>query len=115
MKNQFNLHDQAKIETINQIEISRFVPLWNETQPQIDLQVLADELARLKNSQQKTATTPEQREALTHIASAEAAAKENDGPKTLAFLSKAGSWALETAKDIGVKLAVEAISKSLNL
>lgn len=41
------------------------------------------------------------------------AAEEKKSPEMFASLKKAGAWALQVAKDIGVKVAVDAIEKAI--
>jgi hypothetical protein len=54
--------------------------------------------------------------AIGAVAGAETAAKAGDAPKVsqaLSAIGSAGRWALGVAKDIGVEVAVETISKSM--
>jgi hypothetical protein len=47
------------------------------------------------------------------VADAEEAASKGDEPAALRYLKSAGEWTLGIAKDIGVKLAAEALSKTV--
>jgi hypothetical protein len=49
------------------------------------------------------------------VAAAEEAADKGDGPAALRYLKSAGTWTLGIAKDIGVKLATEALKKVTGL
>ncbi len=64
---------------------------------------------------QKSDGALEQDSALGQIASAEAAAKEGEGPTMLQHLASAGQWALPVAEEIGVGLAVEAIKRAMGM
>jgi hypothetical protein len=80
----------------------------------IDLPKLAEELGRLRAAMKGEATgTREQDKAIGAVADAEEAAAKGDGAAALRYLKSAGTWALGIAKEIGAKLAVEALSKAM--
>jgi hypothetical protein len=84
----------------------------------VDIAALAAELTKLREAVVAKASLPEQYVVIGAIASAELAAKEGDGRKAsgaLAMLGSAGHWVLDTAKDIGAKVAAEVISRQLGL
>lgn len=79
---------------------------------------LLEELTRLREAIAIKAHDPEHYIAVGTLASAEIAAKEGNGPKVskaLSSLGNVGHWVLDTAKDIGVKLATEAIKQQMGL
>lgn len=82
---------------------------------QIDLQVLAAELAILRSKMRQTAVEPEQDIAIGQIAAAEAAAKKGDATSVVGHLKSAGKWASDVATKVGVSIASEAIKKSLGM
>ncbi len=73
--------------------------------------MLANELQALR-SHLRTLATPEADLELGVLAKAEEAAKEGNGPKVLKILKGAGAWLAEGARDLGVAIAAEAISKA---
>jgi hypothetical protein len=80
-----------------------------------NLTVLGEEFARLREALLSQARSPEHYAAIGAVASAEISAKEGEPPKVTSALSRlgsAGKWALGIAKDIGVEVAAEAITKS---
>lgn len=82
---------------------------------EIDLPSLAKELSTLRIKMRERAVEPEQDEAIGAIATAEREAKNGNGSKVLESLAKAGKWTLDTAKEIGVNVAVEAIKTALGI
>jgi hypothetical protein len=101
--------DNANIHDID------FSQKWKDASHEIDLGVLADELAKLQQAMKAEANHPEQYTSLSHVAAAEEEAKKENGPKTLEYLSKAGNWALEIASKITVSIATEALKKAMGL
>ncbi|SPD76015.1 putative Pentapeptide repeat protein [uncultured Desulfobacterium sp.] len=92
-----------------------FNQLWKEVGHNIDLNQLAKELSQLRTKAQKEAQTPDNFIAVAEITSAEIAAKEGKGTKVLEHLKKAGIWALDVSKNIGIALATEVIKRSMGL
>jgi hypothetical protein len=82
---------------------------------QIDTQMLAVELATLRQEMRRAATGPEEDVAIGQIAAAEVAAKQGDAAGAVRLLKSAGKWALEIASKIGVNVASEVIKKSVGL
>lgn len=83
-----------------------------------DLAALAGDLLKLREAAMRQACTPEQMAAVGAIATAEAAAKDGDGGRVKAALSLLGSgasWLLDTAKGVGVPVAIAAIKAHLGL
>jgi hypothetical protein len=80
----------------------------------VDLPKLAEELAHLRSAMKSKATgKAEEDNAIGAIANAEIAATKGDGPAAIRYLKSAGSWALEVAKEIGVKVAAELLQKQM--
>jgi hypothetical protein len=99
-------------------KVTNFTQVWNDwssRESSVSLQQLAAELATLRQSLKDLARTPEEDAEVGAVAAAEIAAKKGDGSKMLAALAGAGKWALETARQIGVKVAAIAIGKALGL
>jgi hypothetical protein len=92
-----------------------FNQIWNEQKDSVDLNAVADELAKLRQAVKAKASTAEQDEAIGALAQAEKAARKGDGPTVLSKLAACGQWVLGVAKDIGVELAAALIQKSLGL
>ena len=88
---------------------------WNENKNDIDLSVLAKELAKLRTELKKEASEPDHDISIGAIASAENSAREGNGPKTFEYLSKTGKWALDVATKIGVPVATEVLKKVIGL
>lgn len=83
-----------------------------------DLAALSEEFTRLREAVTAKAQNPEHYVVIGALASAELAAKEGDATKvsqSLSAMGAAGRWVLETAKDLGVKVAAAVISQQLGL
>jgi len=89
--------------------------VWKQIGQGINLAELSVELGELRKSLRAKAETPEHDQALVAVGEAELEASKGNGPRTLEKLARAGLWALGIAKEIGVKLATEALSTSLGL
>jgi hypothetical protein len=86
----------------------------------IDLQLLTDELGRLRRAMMQEAVAadssePDQAIAISAVASAEKSAQAGDAPATLSHLKSAGKWAWDTATKIGVSVAAKALEGALGL
>lgn len=90
-----------------------FNQIWNQTSEKINLFELVSELSELRRKLKEEATKPEHDISIGAIAAAEKSAKEENGPKTLEYLSKAGKWALDIATKIGVSVATEALKAAV--
>lgn len=88
---------------------------WEKLKPTTDINALAAELAQLRSSLRQKAQTVEEDKSVVAISEAEVEAKAGNGPGTLQKLATAGIWALGVAKEIGVKVATEAIEKAAGL
>lgn len=88
---------------------------WEAFEKSVDLPKLAAELEQLKQELRVKADDPSQFEAVAEIAHAEAAAKEGDSSKLREHLGKAGKWALEIAKGVGIATAAAALKSALGL
>lgn len=89
--------------------------IWNENKNDIDLSVLAKELAKLRTELKKEASELDHDISIGAIASAENSARESNGPKAFEYLSKTGKWALDIATKIGVPVATEVLKKVIGL
>jgi hypothetical protein len=83
-----------------------------QSQGQIDLPKLANELGELRSEMKKQATEPEHDVAVGAVAAAEAAAKKGDEKSAMDHLKSAGEWALSLGLKIGLPVAIEAIKRS---
>jgi hypothetical protein len=90
-----------------------FQQVWNQSSDSIDLAKLADELSELRKAMRGCAEEADHDEAIGAIASAEKAARQQDGATVMARLKEAGSWALDVAKDVGKAVAAEAIKAAI--
>jgi hypothetical protein len=91
-----------------------FTQVWSGQENKINLDVLAQELRKVRDSGRVSASgTPEEDVALAELAHAEIAATNGDGSKALSHLARAGQWALRIAVTIGVPVAVKALEAAL--
>jgi hypothetical protein len=74
---------------------------------------LANELDALRKEIQTKASTPDQLDAVSSVMRAEIEARASRGSELMQMLSKGGKWALDTAVNLGLKLAENAIIASL--
>ncbi len=96
-------------------DANTFQQVWNEAASDIDLTALAHGLTQLRAAARVEVETAEQEAALGQIASAEIAARSQDGPAALAHLRNAGKWALSVAEKIGVGVAIAAIKTAMGV
>ena len=101
-----SLGDKNKVSgnTFNQQNIA------NEN---IDFELLSEELKRLREVLAAKATEAEHYIAIGEVANAEKAAEEKDGNKVVGYLKSAGSWVLDSAKEIGVDIVTDLIKKQI--
>jgi hypothetical protein len=76
-------------------------------------ETLSQELDKLKKELKKNAVTDEQDVALAEIISAKKESDNKNEEGVLKHLKNAGVWVLETAKEIGVSVVAELISKQI--
>ncbi len=88
---------------------------WNQSINGANLDTLGEQLGQLRSEMKKRGTQPEHDTAVGAIAEAETEAKKGDGPKAFASLKRAGSWALDVAKDLGVAVTVEALKQAAGM
>jgi len=79
----------------------------------LNFDIIGQELSKLKNSLKSNAETSEQFNAIGEVVEAENAAKNKDGNKIVQHLLNGGKWVLNTAKDIGVEVVAELVSKQM--
>lgn len=89
--------------------------VWNQMQASVTVEELAKELSVLRTAMRSEASEPEHEISIGAVAAAEAAAKAGDGPKTLEYLKKAGTWAFDVATKIGVNIASSVLKGTLGL
>ncbi|HEX3966230.1 MAG TPA: hypothetical protein VHZ03_57900 [Trebonia sp.] len=81
--------------------------------PGIDMTELARQLQVLTEKLKELAVDPDQYAALSEVSHAAQAASKQDKKGTLDHLKKAGAWALQVARDIGVQVAATALTAAL--
>jgi hypothetical protein len=92
-----------------------FQQVWNQLQGSTKVEELATELSALRTAMRSAASEPEHELSIGAVAAAEAAANAGDGVRTLEYLKKAGTWALDVATKIGLNIASSALKGSLGL
>ena len=100
-------HSTASNNTFNQIV--------NQLQSQMDLGMLADDLALLRKEMHNRAQTAEQQAEVGEIAKAELEASQGKYEKALEALAKTGRWSLSVGEKIGVGVAVAAIKAACGI
>ncbi|WP_431277866.1 hypothetical protein [Leifsonia poae] len=91
-----------------------FAQLWADNSADIDLPTLAAELRVLRAEGRSRATgDASEDESLGALASAQRAAEDGDGPRAIGFLKSAGKWALDVGTQVGVSMAVKALTVAL--
>lgn len=86
---------------------------WMQIRDQIDLTVLASELAKLKAALQTSAKSDDEVVEAEMVDLAEQSARAGNGAKAFGFLQKAGKWTLSTATKIGLTVAAGVITSAL--
>ncbi len=81
--------------------------------PGVDMNELAQQLQVLTEKLKTLAADPDQYAALSEVSYAAQAAGKQDKNGTLEHLKKAGVWALQVARDIGVQVAATALTAAL--
>ncbi len=82
----------------------------------IDLQMLAPQLAQLKEEMLKRANgTTEQLLSIAAVSAAEDAARKSENSEVIEKLKSAGTWAFDVASKIGVSVAAEALKQAVGL
>ena len=86
-----------------------------DTSEQINIQVLINELLRLRQAlrEKQDQDNLEHQETITTVMQAEKAVKENEPTKAIDKLKKAGKWAYSIAEQIGTKVVAELIAKGI--
>jgi hypothetical protein len=95
-----DVHDNEFVQSVNGID-------------QIRLDELAEQLAELRRALIDSADSADRGVAVGAVSQAEIAARNGDQAGVWANLARAGKWVLDTAKEIGVDLAAEAITTAL--
>lgn len=87
-----------------------------ETQPDLNLTKLADDLEKLLATLHDGKFTEATKKAdIQAVSSARGEAEKGNSAGALKYLSKVGTWVLDTAKDLGVAVAAEAIKRASGL
>lgn len=120
--NTYNMGDQINITGGAQTSVGRnatfsnnSISQWAQSQNTQSLEILGEELSRLRAEMKRVSTEPEHDTAIGLVAQAETAAKSGDGNKVLDLLRQAGAWTLSLAEKIAVPVAVEALKRSAGL
>lgn len=88
---------------------------WEQVSEHIDLASVAIQLAELRSELRKRAQSPEEDNVVAIIGAAEIEAEKGNGTSMLEKLSGAGKWALDVAKEVGSKVLLELLKKSMSL
>jgi hypothetical protein len=116
MENQYNSYGQTGSMGPNSTGIiNNYNQSWQQICHTIDLPRLDEELSTLRSKLRERAETPEEDKAIAAIADAQIEAKKGNGSKVLEYLAKAGNWTLDVAKEIGVKVASEALKQAISI
>jgi len=116
MRDKYDISGQAgAVGPDSQARDITFNQMWRDQSQNINLPILAQELARLRSALRQEACSPEHDIAMGDVANAEIAAKDGDGPKVLEHLRAAGKWALSCAEKIGTGVVVAAIKTALGI
>ena len=115
MRDQYNTGQAVAVGPGANVHHMNFTQVWNENLGGTDPARLAAELSALREALLKEAKEADQYAVIGTVASAETEAKNGNGPRALEYLSKAGSWALETASKIGVTVAAAALKEALGI
>jgi hypothetical protein len=113
MRDQYIIGQAGAVGPGAQAQDMQFQQIWSQVQAQVDLEALAQDLNKLRKHLKEEAETPEQLQAVVDVALALQEAKAGNGPKMLEYLKKSGAWILKKADEIGTKVAVEVIKKTL--
>ena len=92
-----------------------FTQILNESDTEKYLDVLADELSKLKKSLDEYKSNPQYRSVVESVTAAETAAKNGDKSTALERLKGIGDWVLDVATKIGVSVAAAAIKEALGM
>jgi hypothetical protein len=87
--------------------------ICQQSESNIDLPSLAEELEKLRIAMRKEAVIPEHDIAIGEVAAAQTAANKGNGAKALKHLNQAGQWAFDVSTKIGVGVAIAAIKTAL--
>lgn len=115
MGNKYNVGQAGAVGDGSSAHDNTFQLIWNQSSSEIDLPTLAEELSKLRIEAKGIAETLEQDVVIGELASAEVAASNGDGIKTMEHLRKAGKWALDLAAEVGATVAAAAITAALGL
>lgn len=80
-----------------------------------DAAALAEELDQLINALKTRATDPSEFRATAAIGDAAKAARKGDNNGVIRYLKEAGSWALDVAKELTLRVVASAIEKAMGL
>lgn len=86
---------------------------WLQIEKQVDLNLLAAELAQLRAAITPSAATGDHLRAIAEVAEAEAAASKGDGLSAWEHLKKAGAWIWGAAGAVAIGVTVAIVKKQL--
>ena len=114
MRDQYNVGKAGAVGPGSRAQVN-FNEIWNQGLAYSDLSLLASELSSLREALMKEAKEADASSTIGAIAAAETEATKGNGPKALEYLSRAGSWALDTATKIGVTIAAAALKDAMGI
>jgi len=79
----------------------------------LNFELLSKELKKLKKNLKDKANSSKEFGALSEVAKAQTAAKDENGNKVVQHLLNGGKWVFNTAKDIGVSVVAELINRQI--
>ncbi len=115
MGDKYKVKQAGVVGPNSRVRDTNFDLSYTESVSKIDLDMLASELALLRQQLKGKATKPQHDSSIGEIANAEIAAKEGNSEKSLEHLSKTGKWVFEVATKIGVSVAAAALKIALGL
>ncbi|QDT43392.1 Secreted effector protein pipB2 [Gimesia alba] len=88
---------------------SEFHQIWAQQSKEVEVSRLAEDLAVLREAMKRESNSASHDVSIGEIAAAEKATHAGDGPRAIEHLKKAGIWAFEISKKIGVEVAIAMI------
>lgn len=113
MGDQYNINQAGAVGPNSSANNNAFNQVTYSLPDTTDYNLLASEIATLKQSLIGKASLPEHFTALAELTVAEEASKTKDGNKVVKSLLTAGKWVLDAAKDIGTNVVAEIINKQM--
>jgi len=114
-ENKFNIQQAGVVVTGGRVDRIEFEQSWVKAADGIDATQLAADLAILLRRLQEQPNHAEHQAEVDSVGAAQAEASKGNAAGALAALSKAGKWAFDVATQIGVRVAAEALKRSMSV